>query len=289
MKWEKKNYRISAEVFLALSQVFKDNGWDIPNETAGLEDRFNRFCERLSLFEMSEQKTIIELTKRFVVINSTEYLSVLVSLLNQLNDDASCSLISARKVFIYPLISPDDFEKTKSSKFVWYMMREEQVKYHRLLIGKELVYCEINQAGWAENIKQNEKVLLVDDYIGSGETAAGAVRWFEDAHGIRPSQIVVFTLAGQQHGINYLKSLGIEVYAFHTFQRGISDYYKDDDLITHTIIMEQIENQLRVDNAYKFGYNRSEALISLARAPNNTFPVFWKKVNKSNVVPFPRD
>lgn len=289
MKKNEKNYRISAEVFLALTQVFRDNGWEIPDESAGMESRFNRFCERLSLFETPEQKMIIDLTKRFVVINSTEYLSTIISLLDSLTGMQECSLIPAKKILIYPLISPNDFEKTKSSKFVWYMMREEQVKYHPLLLNKKLVYCEIVQANWSANLKQDEKILLVDDYIGSGETATDAIKWFQETYNIALSQIVILSLAGQKIGIEHLQSLGVEVYSFRVFQRGITDFYCDDDLRNHIVNMKRIENELKVDSKYNFGYNKSEALISLTRTPNNTFPVFWKKAGGKNIVPFPRD
>ena len=289
MKNGRKDYRLSSETFLALTNAFRENGWDIPDENAGLESRFNRFCERLSLFETSKQMVIIELTKRFTVINSTDYLRILISLLDRLSNTPDCSLASTKKAFIYPLISPNDFEKTKSSKFVWYMMREEQVQYHRLLLGKELIYCEINQASWAINAKSDEKILLVDDYIGSGETATSAICWFEREHGIVPSQIVILALAGQQTGISQLQALGVDVYTFHSFERGISDYYEGNELTSNTIAMENIEKQIKVDSGYEFGYKRSEALISLIRTPNNTFPVFWKKIRKGNIAPFQRN
>jgi hypothetical protein len=53
--------------------------------------------------------------------------------------------------------------------------------------------------------------------------------------------------------------------------------------------MKKIEEKLNVEKKYLFGYKRSEALISLIRTPNNTFPVFWKTYQHNNIVPFSRD
>ena len=53
-------------------------------------------------------------------------------------------------------------------------------------------------------------------------------------------------------------------------------------------LMTQIENKLKIDKNFSFGYNRSEALISLIKTPNNTFPVFWFTNKKHNVAPFLR-
>ena len=51
--------------------------------------------------------------------------------------------------------------------------------------------------------------------------------------------------------------------------------------------MESIEEKIKAHDNEKLGYMGSEALITLARTPNNTFPVFWKQKNNKKA-PFPR-
>ena len=187
------------------------------------------------------------------------------------------------------VISPDDFEKTKSSKFVWYLLRDEKIKYHKVFTEKELVFCDICQVSWIENIKPSEKVFLVDDFIGSGETAEKAINWYINHHNIKLDKIAILALAAQRAGIEALQQKGIEVYTYYCFDKGISDFYTGDELDKYTTLMEKIESKLKVDARYNFGYNRSEALVALTRAPNNTFPVFWRKNGKNKIVPFPRD
>ena len=49
---------------MKLVEVFTANEWEIPNEEAGMESRFNRFCERLCTLDAEEQRLVIELTRR---------------------------------------------------------------------------------------------------------------------------------------------------------------------------------------------------------------------------------
>ena len=91
-------------------------------------------------------------------------------------------------------------------------------------------------------------------------------------------------------GIDHVRQkTGVEVYAYYIFRKGISDYYSDDQRDGCLKTMAGIEDKLKVDSDFRLGYAQSEALISLIRTPNNTFPVFWKKKDKSSPAPFLRD
>ena len=285
-----KDLRLSASIFLNLVDVFKANGWEIPNGTSGMESRFNRFCERLSILDTKEQQLVIELTRRFTDISGSEYLQLIIKLLNRIHDERNAVFSTAKKFFILPLVAPQDFSRTKSSSFVWYYFRDELVKYNPLFVGKNLVYCDIEKASWVRNLKTDEMVILVDDFIGSGETAVGAVTWIVDTFKIDPKQIVILSIAAQELGIKHiLQETGVATYSYYKFTRGISDFYSDEQRKDYLAIMNVIEDKLKVDSEDRLGYNQSEALISLIRTPNNTIPVFWKTKNRSKPAPFPRD
>ena len=79
--------RLPANTFLNLMQVFKNHGWEIPDKDAGYENRFNRFCQRLSLLNADEQDLVIELTRNFTVISGNDYLQFLIGLLNRINEE----------------------------------------------------------------------------------------------------------------------------------------------------------------------------------------------------------
>ena len=55
--------------------------------------------------------------------------------------------------------------------------------------------------------------------------------------------------------------------------------------------MKEIEKLIPGDKFFSFGYNKSEALVTLNRTPDNTFPIFWRNHKKGGKVfqaPFPR-
>ena len=284
-----RSLRLSADTFLELKQVFVNKGWEIPDENAGMESRFNRFCERLSMFSRAEQQLIIELTQRFVKIDGNDYLQILIKLLEKICSERNEIFRDVEKLYVFPLVAPQDIGKTKSSSCVWYYFRDERIKFSPLFRDKELIYCDILKISWAKNTKPKERIILLDDYIGSGETAVAALKWLCDENSIAVDKIIVLSIAAQELGIKHIqKELGANVFSYYIFERGISDYYQGDSLATKTAEMKKIEEILAVEKDNLFGYNKSEALISLIRTPNNTFPVFWKKYQKNKIVPFPR-
>ena len=275
---------------MKLVEVFTANEWEIPNEEAGMESRFNRFCERLCTLDAEEQRLVIELTRRFTAIGGAEYPQLILKLMNCLHSQNLPVFSEVEKVFILPLIAPEDRGRTKSSSVVWYHCREELIRYSPLLADKTVLCCDIEKASWIKNLKINELVILVDDFIGSGETAVSAVNWLTDSFGTDPKQIVILSIAALKMGIDHVRQeTGVEVYAYYIFRKGISDYYSDDQRDGCLKTMAGIEDKLKVDSDFRLGYAQSEALISLIRTPNNTFPVFWKKKNKSSPAPFLRD
>lgn len=285
-----KDLRLSASVFLSLIDVFEANGWEIQRESAGMESRFNRFCERLSILDIKEQRLVIELTRRFTDISGNEYLQLIIKLLNRIYEEIDDIFSLSTKFYILPLVAPQDFNRTKSSRFVWYYFRDEQVRYNPLFVGKRIVYCDVENSSWVSKLKTDEMVVLVDDYIGSGETAVAAITWIVDSFKIDPRKIVVLSIAAQELGIKHiLQETGVVTYSYYRFTRGISDFYSGDQRDDYLTTMSGIEDKLKVDSKNRLGYNQSEALISLIRTPNNTFPVFWKTNNKSKPAPFLRD
>lgn len=284
------NIRLSADVFTKLVDAFKENEWDIPNESAGNESRFNRFCERLSILDTKEQLLVIELTKRFKVIDSSDYFKFIIELLNDINQKDISYFQQTNNFYILPLIAPKDFNKTKSSNFVWYYFRSEEVKYHPLFLGKQLKFIEPANTTALHSLNSSDSIILVDDYVGSGDTAKDAIEWLTTNSSVLQEKIVILSIAAQNAGINYINNdLHVPTYALHKLPKGISDYYTSDALENHTQTMKAIERKLKVRKKFKFGYNRSEGLISLIRTPNNTFPVFWQPHSANMNAPFSRD
>ena len=71
-------------------------------------------------------------------------------------------------------------------------------------------------------------------------------------------------------------------------QRGISDFYEDEILHENIQLMREIEDKMSIREKYKFGYKKSESLVTMCRTPNNTFPIFWEESGNMKIAPFPR-
>ena len=68
----------------------------------------------------------------------------------------------------------------------------------------------------------------------------------------------------------------------------LKDYYTDEEAEHRLKLMEEIEDKMSVKRNYRLGYGQSEALVTMCRTPNNTFPVFWEEKGNMKLAPFPR-
>lgn len=96
---------------------------------------------------------------------------------------------------------------------------------------------------------------------------------------IQPSldykDIVIVCIVAMQAGIEFFAQKGVRTYYANVEKRGITDYYQGNSLAYATKVMSDIETKMIVKNKFRFGYNRSEALVCMERCPNNTFPIYW--------------
>lgn len=279
--------KLNISTLLKINAVFKEQKWTLDNEN--MSSLYNRFCTRLSQLASEEQELIIDLTKRFVVIPQREYLKYFMEIIHNPSLFEDSIVKKSNKIYILPLISKEDIGKIKSSSFLWYCLKSTEVQYDSYFAEKKLCFHE-GPDGLSSKINDNPHacLLLVDDYIGSGKTAESAVSYCAE-FGINPQKIVIAAIAAQRAGVDALRIKGITVYTNTVLNRGISDWYTGDGLAEAICTMKSIEKKLKVAEEFKFGYEKSEALITLSRTPNNTFPVFWLEKGAYGVAPFPRN
>lgn len=87
-----------------------------------------------------------------------------------------------------------------------------------------------------------------------------------------------------------IENFNIPYYTSSKRKKGISDRYVTPELEIKIELMKGIE-KLIPNNWCPFGWKHSEALVTLTRTPNNTFPIFWnthKKGGKNFKAPFER-
>lgn len=134
-----------------------------------------------------------------------------------------------------------------------------------------------------EHKSQFTKVILVDDFIGTGNTTVRKVNYVRDALkklGFEECEIIVICIAAMNFSKAVLDAANIKVIAGEWLRKGIAEQLPESEKTENYRLMDQIErrfDQSRHKKFFPYGYGQSEALFSLEgyNTPNNVFPVFW--------------
>jgi hypothetical protein len=145
----------------------------------------------------------------------------------------------------------------------------------------------------ANKLKSGDTAVLVDDFVGSGNTAGRRINWLLKIlkkRGVTPCKIFMVALATMETAKSVLlQSIPIDDYfSCNWLRRGISEVYNGTELVVKTQLMRDLEEILDDTfrtyklTTYNFGFKRSEALYNLEayNIPNNVFPIFWWPVLK---------
>lgn len=281
---KKRRKKLSAQYLLKISNIFEKNDWEIEYSEDKNMSQFNRFCQRvLDIGENDKRDLFLELSERYLWLPQEHYLEMLIIVLKKLINDIE----EDTKIFVMPIIAPNDVGKAKSSMFLTYLFNDVKIRYDSVL-GK-YKYEPIYDVEIARNKMKDDKaiLILVDDFIGTGNTAEKCFRSMNLSENIlkRTSAVV---LVAQEEGVKCIEKLGIKIYAGVTRKKGISDYYDYEEAKKRIKLMEEIEEKMSIKKEYRFGYGKSEALVTMCRTPNNTFPVFWEEKGNMKLAPFPR-
>lgn len=128
-------------------------------------------------------------------------------------------------------------------------------------------------------------VVIVDDFIGSGQTVIKVINWFKKEAVACSKEIDIFvaTVSGCREGLEAIAAGGIATYAKFTVPKSISDLTIGPDQQAAIETMNTIEDLLDKRSKkgalknYRFGWGRQEAVFyrDFGNTPNNVFPVFW--------------
>lgn len=273
------------EAIINLNKIFKEQNWVDKDKD---EFVFNNFCRLLSNLEESERELIIELTKKYKWISVSDYQNHLLDVLQNIPEDV---LNGIKRVFFFPIMKPEDQGKVKSSLFLLYMLKSQKnllTKYEKKTFKIFSDFNELHQF-----IPQKSDLLfLVDDFIGSGETLNFCLEHIKEINEqLDLGKVAILSLASQKDISVTTQKKGIKFYSTHYCDKGLSDYYKDEELKSKLDLMLKIEKMIPGASHFSLGYEKSEALITLSRTPDNTFPIFWKEYRKGNTkfaAPFSR-
>lgn len=286
----KKN-TLSDEIIIKLASVFKEHNWAIKESNSREYSLFDMFCERLEELENdSDRELMIELTQNYLLVELAEYEKYMTDVFRKFSESSKDYLKDIDVLHIFPVQDKNYPEKTKSGNLMCYLYQGLVMRKFREFHDKRVRIIETFEG--LEQYKDDIKCLLVvDDYVGSGDTLLGCLNLIEEK-GISKDIIKVLTLVVQQYGQHVVEDYGVDVFYSILRNKAITDNYSVEEAREKIAQMKGISKKIKVKekNLY-LGYKESEALVSMIRTPNNTFPFFWyecKKDGEITIAPFAR-
>jgi hypothetical protein len=267
---------IDQQVFTRLRTLFTEKNW--------LVDLEENFIEMWNLCSDGHQQDLVEeLIRRFSYITSRDV---------RLNGEMITDHITTQWE-----VDPDraliiafaDSDKPDGSQALLQSIKDKFALKDK---WSPKIFVNKLTAG-AYKLKSGDTAILIDDFVGTGNTARNRINWLVNTlqkRHVTEYKIFVVALAMMESAKTVLDSLPIEDYfACLWLRRGISDEYKGDQLSVRTQSMIELEQLLGVSfkrhnlAMYHFGFGHSEALFSLEaqNTPNNVFPIFWWPVLNS--------
>jgi hypothetical protein len=277
----------SSSDFYKVYKLFTEKNWHIKD---GNDEVFQNYCELMGNLSDLEKDLIFNLSSQYLWITFNEYNELLKKALDLVEDE---KLATCKRIILLPIIKPEDVGKVKSSFPLLYIFKGMYIasgKYKG--ISFDILEDPNSVHDKPFKVKESELIFFVDDYLGSGETLEYALNEVLKNTAITHNIINVIALVGQLETIQNLEKKGIKCYIPHKRKKGITDSYTSPELEENIRIMEKIEKMIPGHQPFSFGYNRSEALVTMIRTPDNTFPIFWKTHRKNNIkykAPFARE
>lgn len=277
---------IKSETLYKVISVFNSNEWEI-DSTDHYRSLYHSFCTRLSMFSEPQQEIILDLTTDFFRLGMTEYKELFLKAFKSIRVSL---LQSAKHIYILPL-EIHESKKTKSSHTLWSYLNRF-CDFTKEPYFDRVIYIESFDAV-KRSLIDKCLYIFIDDFLGSGDTVINNTELNLEIKigekNIPKDKIINLALIAQEMGLNNIRE-SIGTYTVHGSirKRGITDSYSEPELSSKISLMTEIEDKLKIKDDFRFGYARSESLITLGyKSPNNTFPVFWHET-KRNIAPFPR-
>jgi len=270
--------QIKRSRFLKLQAIFSEKNWPLDSESVV----FDNFCCMLSRLSEVQQDFILCLTEDFLWVSENEYQRLFYQAFNKF---IKCHPFRKYpRIIIIPLLAPQDFNKLASSKFLYYLVEPNFPA--RNYASYNVLFLDSNEAV-AKVAKPNDRICLIDDFIGAGRQAHDAI-YDLVLRGVDRRSISIISLVIQNSGYKRCQDEeNVKVYFSHLRERGISD--NPIDTKERTRLMEEIEEIVLPPAGYNFGREKTEALVKMNRIPNNTFPVYWyTNGGRFPVAPFTR-
>ncbi len=278
--------------FEKLQKVLIATDW-YPEVILHGKDYQNLFINRLyrlmlTLTTAEEKKYFLKIIENLDVYTLSSYQDMIANIYYELR----LTFQDINKLIVVPLIAPEDNKsyQIKSGSFVAYLFKsfnfsyiDEKNKFTSIPIEIKSSLKKID----IDNMKENNKILLVDDFIGSGSQAKGIIEKYRK-EGITPDNTVISSLVCLPQGILQIEKLEYQFF-YSRIGNTLSSIFSDTrDLQIARDTNKYLSKYVNAGENYHYGYKESEALVILVRTPNNTLPFFWKHKKRKKTAIFER-
>ncbi|WP_262273410.1 phosphoribosyltransferase-like protein [Microvirga yunnanensis] len=248
---------------------------------------FDNICRIAERLDQKEFDLLAHLLSNYTRVEHDAYVPALLRALNKARPDEDSNHVYR----VAPILKPKDKEKNKSGVHVVYQFKHLIWRFSQKFSKYKLYdYVSIDKLKKAVPSSQTYTTIFVDDFIGSGGTVNECIDDYLASARPTCEKIMFISIGVMQAGIDAINSRGYEVFYDQVFPKGIADSASIDKELAYSL-MDGIEGRIEIGPDYKYGYEKSEGLVSMIRTPNNTFPVFWasKCVDGTEwPAPFPR-
>jgi len=283
--WIKKmDKKLDWNDVIALHNIFTKKKWFLK---MGQESVHKNLCELVTNLTDEQKQLIFDLCNRYVWISNNEYLELLLEVLEKIEDE---KIENVKRIIVFPIVKPKDIGKIKSSASLLYNFKSLHFgtpKYNNI----EFKVIDSYKNFAAEKFTNYDLLFLVDDYIGSGQTLFEGLEELKKNQSLENEMINVIALVAQTSTLSELNKKNISSYVKYSMGKGISENFSPPELEINIELMKEIEKLIPANERFSFGFEQTEALVTMARTPNNTFPIFWRNHRKNGKVyeaPFPR-
>ncbi len=262
---------LNVEEVNSWDKLFKEKGWINDRDPENKASPFNKFCDLLSYLSTEERGVLFQLSFNYTRFGAADYTRLLNETLHMI-DLKQIGIFS--KIWVMPLIAEKDRNNFKSGHFVAGLFQEHDCLAHPALMNKDVNVAYKYKHYMYRLINDSDScVFLVDDFMGTGETSLSCLAQFNR---VPKNRVFVIALVALEQGVNTVRAQGWNVVVNKILKRGISDTFCEPQRSSHVKHMQNIEAWLEIEEVYKFGYKGSEALVTMLRTPDNTFPIFWR-------------
>lgn len=266
--------KIEIEDVMKVHEIFTSNHWF---SKTGHSESYKNFLGMLLNFTNDQKQLLFELCSDYLWITFNEYLELLYQTLDLVDSE---KLSQFQRIICFPIIKPEDIQKTKSAAPLIYILKSGGItlpKYqHIRFITIDGGYCTFQKF----KFNSTDLLFLVDDFIGTGDTLNSTLKEVEKNPTLIKENLNIIALVTQKEIYEKVSSNDVSFYSTKIRNKGISDKYVSPELERKKELMLQIEELIPNVYDYSFGYKKCEALVTMIRTPNNTFPIFWKSHRK---------